>query len=205
MSRIIDHRPALFGSVDLDSIIEKIDKYYEDYNKKLEAEGRFPRLSSQGKMKFELIEFVEKVIVPCLITGRWNLDLSDSNVCERMNVSERRAKQLRLKLKEMDIIFFPPNTKQKKVGDYPLWMLRKDFINFKKREYKKSERDLERSKYIPLFWEYYNLACQEVYVELEERDWCLSIQSFIVEVWAKLDEILVRENTSRDQLLKVNN
>lgn len=203
VSRIYVPKKAKFENLKIKEIKNQINKYFEDKNTKMISDGKKPRLSVQEKLKNEMFDFVEFVINEQLEES-FRLDLNDRLVSEKIGVSERRAKQVRLELKAAEIIWFPEWSRPKKKGQYPFWMVEKDFIVFKdlRDEGIKVKKKVKNRKYKPLYYKYYSEATAEAYEELEEWDMIVGIQEYMTMVYRILNNNLKRDGLSKEMLLK---
>jgi hypothetical protein len=203
-SRIIAARRApLSGNIKIEKVLAKISEHFESKNAASIAAGIKPRPGTQRRMKEEMMAIVELVIAPQLARS-FRLDLSDDFISARLEMSERRAKYLRSEMKDAGLIFFPEYSKPKKAGDYPIWMLEKEFIVFVDLDeagikVKKSERF---KKYKPLYFRLYTAACKDVYQELEEYDICIDIRTFMNDVYKRLNAELEFRGLTKEMLLK---
>lgn len=203
VSRIYVPRKAEFENIKMKAIKEKINEYFENKNAMMIAEGRKPRLGLQEKLRKEMIDVVELVISKQL-ENSFRLDLNDKLLAEEIGVSERRAKTVRLELKAAEIIWFPEWSRPKAKGQYPWWMLQKDYIIFKilKDEGVKIKKKVKNRKYKPLYYKYYSEATAEAYQELEEWDMIVSIQEYMTMVYQILNKKLERNGLTKEMLLK---
>lgn len=203
VSRIYVPRKAMFENVNMRAIKERVNEYFENKNAIMIAEGRKPRLGLQEKLRKEMIEVVEFVIIPQL-ENSFRLDLNDKLLAEKLGISERRAKTVRLELKAAGITWFPKWSKPKKKGDYPWWMLQKNYIIFKtlKDEGVKIKKKVKNRKYKPLYYKYYSEATAEAYRELEEWDMIVSIQEYMARVYQILNNKLEQNGLTKEMLLK---
>lgn len=202
VSRIYVPRKAEFENIKIEAIKEKIDEYFESKNAMMIAEGRKPRLKLQEKLREEMLDVVE--VINKQLEDSFRLDLNDKLLSEAIGVSERRAKQVRLELKAADITWFPEWSKQKKKGQYPWWMLKKEFITFKslKDEGIKVKKKVKNRKYKPLYYKYYSEATAEAYAELEEWDMIVDIQEYMSMVYSILNKNLKKDGLTKEMLLK---
>lgn len=199
MSRIHSKVKPKFRNIKKDLVKQRIEEYFVNKNKEMESIGKKPRLSYQEKMKKEMIEFVFELINEQLEFS-YVLNLNDKLVSEKINVSERRAKQIRLELRKANVIWFPEWSRPKAMGHYPKWMLVKEFIEFEEFEVKKT-KVVKNRKYKPLYYVYYNEAKKEAYDELIEYDLHTSIEFYMQRVYKLLNENLSLNDLNKDMLL----
>lgn len=147
-------------------IKEVIEKDFKQSNVESLENGIKPRLKPQEKLIEDMLDFVEIIIDP-QIKDHFVLDLSDKRVSEKMGVNKRRAKQIRLELRRLNIIFFPEHSRPKKKGDYPMWMVRSKYIEFNEEKFEK--RIVKNSKYIASYENIKKEARRRAYEILEEN------------------------------------
>lgn len=201
MGRIYSNVKPKFKNVKKELVKEKINEYFDEKNKELESKGKKPRLAVQEKLKREMTEFVFEIINEQLEYS-FTLDLNDRLVADKINVSERRAKQIRLELKNAGLIWFPEWSRPKAKGHYPKWMLAKEFIEFEKFDKEKQVSKAKNKKYKSLYYSYYEDAKKEAYNELIDRDLYVDIRSFMVRVHELVSENLALDNLDKEMLLK---
>ena len=203
VSRIYSPKKAKFENIDVKAIREKIAEHFENKNIKMIEQGKKPRLGLQEKLKNEMMSVVELVIAEQL-EHSFRLDLSDKLLAEKIDVSERRAKVVRLELKAAGITWFPEWSRPKAKGQYPWWMLQQEYIIFKdlSNEGIKVKKKVKNKKYKPLYYKYYSEATAEAYAELEEWDMIVGIAEYMTMVYKILNENLERDGLTKEMLLK---
>lgn len=200
MSRyIINTHEAKFNSLQLEEIELRINSHFTLRNAEMILEGKTPRIAPQEKLKLEMITFIEEIILPQLETG-FRLDLSDKLVNETLNIPARRVKQIRLELKAAGIIWFPKWSKPKKLGDYPYWMVQKEFINFV--EFAEKVSNPRTSKYNNHYCMLLDQAKKECYDDLVEYENYVTVQQYMVMVYTNLNMKLAKLGLTKTDLLK---
>jgi hypothetical protein len=109
------------------AIKKAITTHFAAKNDAAIAAGIKPRRALTEKLQAEMIEAVQLVIAPQIADHLW-LNLSDKEFADVLGTRPRRAKQIREELQAVGIIFVA--VKQKKKGDYPLWLVQKGFLKF---------------------------------------------------------------------------
>lgn len=203
VSRIYVPKKAMFENVKMKEIKEQIGLYFDDKIAGLIAEGKTPRLALQKKLEQEMIDLVEYVIIPQL-ENSFRLDLNDKLLAEKLGISERRAKTVRLELKAAEITWFPEWSRPKKKGQYPWWMLQKHFIIFKNlnEDVEQPKKAPKKQKYQPLYYQYLAEAKAETYASLEEWDMIVSVKEYMIMVYETLNQNLERDKLRKEMLLK---
>lgn len=187
-------------NLNFDKIYSKVEEFFKKGNEELEAQGKKPRLGAQNKMKEELKSFITEVIAP-QYDHVTRLDLNDKLIAEKVKVSERRAKQLRLKLKEIGVIFFYEETKQKKPGDYPVWLVRKEFINFENQENEVKAKK-KCTKYKALFYKIEAEVVKDLFKYMRDNKRAMSIAQYSAYKNSNVTQRLAHLGLTRSDLLK---
>ena len=182
----------------MDLVEQAIDVFYHRRDEAAYKEGKTPRAGSRRlKMRDEMVRAVSELIAPQLEEG-FHLDLNDAAMADTLGISERRARQLRLDLKEAGLIFFPEWSRPKKKGDYPYWMLDSKYMVFQESPRRMSVRD--ESRYLPLYWEIYDKVKREFNQDLEEADSTIYIDQYMMVVHTRVNQELASRGLTRDDV-----
>lgn len=200
MSRIIDLLESERRSLKLGNAKATISKHFAAKIAKAKTRGKRSRIANIRKMQFEMSQVLELVVAP-QISKDFRLDLSDTKISETLNVSERRSKQLRLELKAARVAWFPEWSRPKKKGDYPYWMLFKEFINFPSKT-KRSFTPKTSKKYNQRWCRLYDLAKKEVFAELESLDARVTVKQFMMMVYHTVNSYIKQLGLTEAQILR---
>lgn len=198
-NRIIQEVKPKHNKVYKSRVNKAIKEYFDNKNANSASKGKRAKIACQKVLMHEMKQVVFEVIEPQLANG-YRLDLNDTLISETLGVVKRRGAQLRALLKEAGIIFFPPWSKTWKKGQYPLWMLRKEFINYYK-EKPKAKRVVKNPKYNPQYYTLFKAACKEVYRDLVEADAYITIREYMMTAYMTLNNNLARMGIPKESLL----
>lgn len=191
------------AALKLSQVEEKINEYFEKRNAELIAKGGKPRLGPQAVLKDDMLLVMQLVVMPQL-GQNLRLDLRDSLIVELVGLTTRRAQDVRLKLKEAGVLWFPKWSKPKKKGDYPTWMVEIEFLEFvnevkKKRVIKNSKYTAEYNKMVKEVRGAFYRTLKE---ELEEGDKLPTTEDFIKTSYRILDAKLATLGLTKADFLK---
>ncbi|WP_026460441.1 hypothetical protein [Schaalia suimastitidis] len=163
----------------------------------LESERTFHRLC---------IKLLKKVVKP-----QWeksfNLNLSnDAETAKMLGCTARQARRAREALSAVGVLFVPDWARQKKKGDYPVWMLSFDFVTGSEQPApttSASKRNRANSRYNGTYWRIYDEAKQharDIYDEMGVET--VSVTEFMKNVWWSFSEMLSERGLTRADLMK---
>lgn len=103
---------------------------WKAYREAIEAsrtkKGRKDEREIIGEKHMEL--FIKKIVAPQLKEG-WVLDLSDNEaIGKKLGLTSRQVQRTKEQLSKRGILFVPPEKKQKKKGDYPIWLIKVELV-----------------------------------------------------------------------------
>lgn len=103
---------------------------WKAYREAIEAS----RKRSGRKTETEIISekhmelFIKKIVAPQLKEG-WVLDLSDNEaIGKKLGLTTTQARRAKENLSKRGVLFVPPEKKQKKKGDYPIWLIKVELV-----------------------------------------------------------------------------
>lgn len=191
------------ATLKLAQVKEAINTYFEKRNAELIARGGKPRLGPQEVLKDDMILVMQLVVIPQL-SENLRLNLRDELIVELVGLTTRRAQDVRLKLKEAGILWFPKSSRPKKKGDYPTWLVEIEFLDFINEVKKK--RVVVNSKYNATYHKLLKEVRGDFYRTLNEMlepgDKRPTTEEFIQISYRLLDEELNRLGLSKEDLLK---
>lgn len=200
MTRIISTEALKIRTLNIAKAKKTITAHFSKKIEALKAEGRRPRYANHEKMKTQMLQVIELVIATQIEEG-FRLDLSDKTIALALSVSARRAKQLRLELKAAGVVWFPEWSRQKKVGDYPYWMIVKNFIKFPKFE-KKVPKPKTSKKYNQRWCGIYDQAKKDVIADLELYSMVVTVKQFMVMVYQTVNYYIDQLGLTKEGLLR---
>lgn len=110
-----------------------------------------------------MINFLKKIVLPQLKEGKTILNLSnDIQNGQTLEISPRQAKRVKQNLSDLKIVFVPEYGKQKKKGDYPIWLISYDYTIL----IKKDSPDAPKRKTVE---ELYTKKFQNIYKEAKKE------------------------------------
>lgn len=126
------------------------------------------------------------------------LDLSDKLVVETLNCTPRQAKRIREKLSKLEIIFAPEDYKQKKPGDYPVWLLSFEYstVEYPEKKSTKKQKPVE-DRYKPEYCDIYHAIKKEVF-EISPDHWKIGFKMATIHML--VNEELAMKGLTRDDL-----
>lgn len=199
MSRIIGDRVASAVTLDLEKIEKVISEHFATKANAARAESRRVRTLNHNRLKAEMLQVVNLVIAPQIEKG-YRLDLCDKIITSTLNVSDRRAKQIRLELKDAGITWFPEWSRPRKEGDYPYWMVVKDFIIIPRPEKKKFKPKTSK-KYNQSWCRMYDQAKKDVFADLELYSMYVTVKQFMMMVYQTIDSYISRLGLTKQSFL----
>lgn len=176
-----------------------INHYFAKNLADSKAAGRRSRLKDHNKLKYEMYQFLLLIVLP-QFGDNPRLDLNDELVSKELDVSERRAKQIRLKLKEAGIVEFPEWSRPKKKGDYPYWMIVRRFIQLPIRM-KRTFTPKTSKKYNQTWCRLYDQAKKVVFADLELYSMRVTVQQFMVMVYQTLNKHISYMGLTKESFL----
>lgn len=178
-----------------------INRYYKQQDEDGLKAGKIMKVGVRRASQHQLVlDFCFKVIEPQLQQLKFRLDLSDTTVSQALDISIHQAKRIRLLAKEMGLIFFPEWSRPKKKGHYPLWLMRFDYFTIPWD--KRTKREIKNPMYVPFFYELRSEAYALVAEELRQDGVQVPTKTFMKASYEKLDELLLREGLTKEELLK---
>jgi hypothetical protein len=198
-SRIINPNHGLI-SVHIGAVETAINSHFDTKNELKIAAGGRPRLADQAKMKMQMMLIVTQVITP-RIAESFRLHLDDLAVTEELNISARRAKQLRLELQDAGIVWFPEWSRPKRPGHRPYWMLVQSFIKWPEVEMKAKTAKTSKT-YNQTYCVMFEAACKKAYAQLVRDDRYIMIREFMPMVYGILNADLATAGITKESLKK---
>lgn len=184
------------------AIKKAITAHFATKNAESIAAGIKPRLALTEKLQNEMIQAVEYIIAPQIIE-HLNLNLNDEAFAE-LEITPRRGKQIREELREAGIIFMVKETRPKKKGDYPLYLVREGFIKFPKIEKaeKKQWVPSTSNKYNSTYCKIKDTARKNVAAFVATQDRNYSGNEFSIMVNIEINMILASMGIEKVDLVK---
>lgn len=182
----------------------------DDYNVKLDLKlirAEFKKYSFKKETEKNMINFLKKVVLPQLREGRRVLNLSnDVDNGEKLELTPRQAKRVKENLSKMKIIFVPEYGRQKKKGDYPIWLISYQFTVLEKKDkQEKTKRKTVDELYTKPFQKINEEAkkqAREYFEEVEESIRMFDDENFILSVSVK-DFSIVKNMIIKEELKKI--
>lgn len=149
--------------IKMDTVIEIIQNSRKRQGELMETE------TTMFNRMIAYMEYIQKQ----LDQGITKLDLNDAVMAEELGCTEREAKRTKDKLSKLNFIFVPGWARQKKEGDYPIWMMNhdyceKNFLNIIAETVKNTRKKIR--KYVNGFYSLWNLAAYRVVKFLDEME-----------------------------------
>lgn len=147
-----------------------------------------------------LINFLKKVVLVQLNEGRVILDLSDDAANgAKLGLSPSQAKRDKGNLSKLGILYVPEYGRQKKMGDYPIWLINydytvKEYIESDGKKQRRPVSDFYNKKFIQIHEE----ATAWVNDRFKEMDWKPSAKEFSIARNIEITERLKELETTRD-------
>jgi hypothetical protein len=189
-----------FATIKMAAIEKRITAHFNSKNALALEAGIKTRPATQAKMKDQMIEVIQLIIAP-QITEHYNLNLSDKELFDVLGIKASRADQLREELRAAGIIVM--KRRSKKLGEYPLYLVEKAFINYPSFEKKEPAGPYTSKTYNQAYCDLYDQAKAKLITELRETGSGFDDgKSFKIAVYAILNENIARMNLTKVDFLK---
>ena len=161
------------------------------------------------------VKFMKVIVLP-QVKESYCLNLSNNvEIAETLGCSSRQVRKIREKLSAAGVLFVPAWGKQKKKGDWPVWMIAHSFLKFEVNEEVAANPSVSvkvsNSKYKPEFWairEEAKVLARRTFLseferaEIPESERVISGRVYMTELWSEFDSILRVRGLTRSDLLK---